>query len=214
MVFHGSSREARLPLSADGSRWVLHYNLITQAGLNLQYTLDAWLWKFESIVHEGHGRSFGAMVGGFEYTIFQIADTDLGLFMKYHRDGRDPASTLSTGFDYDLFLGARYALDDVDDTQALAGTLIDLEDGLMPFLIEAERGIGIVGRWKLKPGFWQISMARTYLPPLSATASSISGYPDSFDLSPKQELAPDLHARDTVIFHDIRSRISLGPTFG
>ena len=143
-----SSREARLPLSADGSRRVPHYDLITQAGLDLQYTLDAWLWKFESIVHEGHGRSFGAMVGGFEYTIFQIADTDLGLFMKYHRDGRDPASTLATGFDYDLFLGARYALDDVDDTQALAGTLIDHEDGLMPFLIEAERRIG--DRWKME----------------------------------------------------------------
>ena len=61
-----------------------YYDLITQAGLDLQYTLDAWLWKFESIVHEGHGSTFGAMVGGFEYTIFQIADTDDGLLMKYH----------------------------------------------------------------------------------------------------------------------------------
>ena len=78
------------------------------------------------------------MVGGFEYTIFQIAGTNLGLLMKYHRDGRDPASTLATGFDYDLFLGARYVLDDVDDTQALAFTLIDLEDGLMPSLIAAK----------------------------------------------------------------------------
>ncbi len=65
-VFHGLSREARLPLSADGSRWVPNYDLITQAGLDMQYTLEAWLWKFESIVREGHGSSFGAMVGGFE----------------------------------------------------------------------------------------------------------------------------------------------------
>ena len=43
-VFHGLSREARLPLSADGSRRAPHYDLITQAGLDLQYTLDAWLW--------------------------------------------------------------------------------------------------------------------------------------------------------------------------
>tara|TARA_B100000676_G_scaffold308145_1_gene368274 strand:+ start:3261 stop:4169 length:909 start_codon:yes stop_codon:yes gene_type:complete len=83
-VFHGLSREARLPFSADGARRVPHFDLITQAGLDLQYTLDAWLWKFESIVREGHGSSFGAMVGGFEYTIFQIADTDadLGLLME------------------------------------------------------------------------------------------------------------------------------------
>ena len=88
------------------------------------------------------------MVGGFVYTIFQIADTDLGLLMKYHRDGRDPASTPATGFDCDLFLSTRYALDDVDDTQPLAGTLIDHEDGLMPFLIEVERRIG--DRWKME----------------------------------------------------------------
>tara|TARA_B100000676_G_scaffold308145_1_gene368275 strand:+ start:4224 stop:4463 length:240 start_codon:yes stop_codon:yes gene_type:complete len=47
-----------------------------------------------------------------------------------------------------LFLGARYALNDVDDTQALAVTLIDLEDGTMSFLIEAERRIG--DRWKVE----------------------------------------------------------------
>ena len=110
--------------------------------------MEAWLWKFESIVREGHGSGFGAMVGGFEYTIFQIADTDIGLLMEYHRDGRDPASTPATGFDNDLFFSARYALNNVDDTQALAGTLIDHEDGLMPFLIEAERRIG--DRWKME----------------------------------------------------------------
>jgi len=149
-AFHGLSREARLPLSADGSRRVPHYDLITQGGLDLQYTLDAWLWKFEGIVREGHGSTFGAMVGGFEYTVFQIAETDadLGFLMEYHRDGRDPASTPSTGFDNDLFLGARYALNDVDDTQALAGTIIDLEDGTMSFLVEAERRIG--DSWKVE----------------------------------------------------------------
>ncbi|MEC7538055.1 MAG: hypothetical protein VYB59_12270 [Pseudomonadota bacterium] len=96
LVFHGLSREARLPLSADGSRRVPHYDLITQAGLDLQYTMEAWLWKFESIVHEGHGSSFGAIVGGYDYTIFQIADTDLGLLIKYHRDGRDPGPGIRT----------------------------------------------------------------------------------------------------------------------
>lgn len=52
-----------------------------------------------------------------------------------------PASTMT------CFL-ARTMLNDVDDTQALAGTLIDLEDGLMSSLIEAERQIG--DRWKVE----------------------------------------------------------------
>lgn len=149
-LFHGLSREARLPLGADGTRRVPHYDLITQAGLDLQYTLDEWLWKFEGIVREGHGSSFAAMVAGFEFTLFQIADSpaDLGLLMEYHRDGRDPASTPSTGFNNDLFLGTRYALNDIDDTQALTGAIVDVEDGTMSFLIEAERRIG--DSWKIE----------------------------------------------------------------
>ena len=68
--------------------------------------------------------------------------------MEYHRDGRDPASTPATGFDNDLFLGARYALNDVDDTQALTGAIIDAEDGTLSFFVEAERRIG--DRWKIE----------------------------------------------------------------
>lgn len=149
-MFHGLSREARLQRSADGSSLVPHYDLITQGGLDLQYTLDEWLWKLEGILREGHGSTFAAMVGGLEYTFFQIAgsDADLGLLAEYHRDGRDPASTPATPFNNDLFLGMRYALNDVDDTQALAGTIVDLEDGTMSFLIEAERRIG--DNWKIE----------------------------------------------------------------
>jgi hypothetical protein len=149
-IFRGISREARLPLSPDGTRRVPHYDLITQGGLDLQYTREEWLWKFEGILREGHGSTFAAMVGGFEYTHFQIFQTnaDLGLLAEYHRDGRDPASTPSTGFDNDVFLGARYALNDVDDTQALAGTVIDLGDGTMSFFVEAERRIG--DSWKIE----------------------------------------------------------------
>lgn len=149
-VFHGLSREARLPLSNDGTRRTPHYDLITQGGMDLQYTFDEWLWKFEGIIREGHGSSFAAMVGGFEYTYFQIAGSpaDLGLLLEYHRDGRDPATTLATGFNNDVFLGARFALNDVDDTQALAGTIIDAEDGTMSFFVEAERRIG--DSWKIE----------------------------------------------------------------
>jgi hypothetical protein len=57
-MFHRLSREARLPIGS-GNRRAPHYDLISQAGLDVQYTLDEWLWKFEGIVREGHGKIWG-----------------------------------------------------------------------------------------------------------------------------------------------------------
>ena len=148
-LFHGLSREARLPIGAGGRR-VPHYDLITQAGLDLQYTVDEWLWKFEGIAREGHGDPFAAMVGGFEYTFFQVAESaaDVGLLAELHWDGRDEANAPTTSFDNDLFMGARLALNDVDDSQALVGSVIDLEDGTVSLFVEAERRIG--DTWKVE----------------------------------------------------------------
>ena len=148
--FHGLSREARLPLSADETRRIPHHDLITQGGVDLQYTNEEWLWKFEGIVREGHGSTFAAIVGGFEYTFFQISESvsDLGFLIEYHHDGRDPASTPSTAFDNDVFVGTRWALNDIDDTQALAGIVADMDDGTSSLFVEAERRIG--DSWKVE----------------------------------------------------------------
>ena len=148
-LFHGLSREARLPIGAGGRR-APHYDLITQAGLDLQYTVDEWLWKFEGIVREGHGDPFAAMVGGFEYTFFQVAesDADVGLLAELHWDGRDEANAPTTGFDNDVFIGARLALNDVDDSQALVGSVIDVEDGTVSGFVEVALRIG--DSWKIE----------------------------------------------------------------
>ena len=148
-LFHGLSREARLPIGTGGRR-APHYDLITQAGLDLQYTKDAWLWKFEGIVREGHGDPFAATVGGFEYTFFQVAksSSDVGLLAELHWDGRDQENAPTTSFDNDLFIGARLTLNDVDDSQALAGSVIDVEDGTVSLFVEAERRIG--DSWKIE----------------------------------------------------------------
>ena len=84
-LFHGLSREPRLPVGAGGRR-APNYDLITQGGLDIQYTIDEWLWKFEGIVREGHGDPFAAMAGGFEYTFFQVAGSgaDVGLLTELH----------------------------------------------------------------------------------------------------------------------------------
>jgi hypothetical protein len=138
--FYGTSREARLVLSDDQTAFEPRYDQIHQLGLDLQYTKDAWLWKFEGIVREGQG-TFGAFVGGFEYTFYQIKETDadLGVLAEYLHDGRDDDKAPPTAFDNDLFLGARLTLNDIDDTAVLAGTVVDLETQSTSFRLEAER---------------------------------------------------------------------------
>ena len=145
-VFYGTTREPTFRLSQDGKRFLPRYDLITQLGADLQYTYDAWLWKFEGIVREGHSQAFGAFVSGFEYTLYQILDSsaDLGLLFEYLLDGRDrkPTRAPITFFEDDMFFGARLALNDEQDTEVLVGGIIDTADQSTLALVEAERRIG------------------------------------------------------------------------
>lgn len=70
------------------------------------------------------------------------SDADIGVLSEVHFDGRDENRAPPTPFDYTLFLGSRLTLNNVDDTQALAGEVIDAEDGALSLVLEAERRIG------------------------------------------------------------------------
>ena len=139
-LFHGTGRDPALVVSEDGSELIPLYRTITQVGLDLQYTRDAWLWKLEAIRRAGEGRAFGAFVGGFEYTRYQILGSaaDFGFLGEYLYDGRD-ADAPPTAFENDGFFGARLALNDTQDTTMLAGAVVDLEDGTVAARVEAER---------------------------------------------------------------------------
>lgn len=141
-VFHGTSREPSFRPSEDGTRLLPVYSEITQGGLDLQYTREAWLWKLEALVRSGQGHTFGAAVFGFEYTLYQTLGSaaDLGLLVEYLYDGRDEEAP-PTAFAQGLFGGARLALNDVDDTTLLAGAIVDLENGSISGRVEAERRI-------------------------------------------------------------------------
>lgn len=127
--FHGTSRE---PTFIDGVNdtgadiKVPRYDIIEQSGLDVQVTLEEWLWKMEGIVRSGQGKRFAATTVGFEYSFFGLIDEtgDLGLLAEYHYDGRD-GNAPSTAYDNDLFVGLRATLNDIDDTNFLAGLLID-----------------------------------------------------------------------------------------
>ncbi|MEL7488106.1 MAG: hypothetical protein AAGJ87_12915 [Pseudomonadota bacterium] len=158
-VFHGTSREPRFAVAEDFSSLLPVYDRITQGGVDVQYTKDAWLWKGEGIVRAGQSDTFFAGVVGFEYTLYQILGKswDLGLLTEYLYDGRNDdlvvetlgpeltttvTATPVTIFNNDVFLGARLGFNDTQDSAFLAGVTVDAEDQSMSMFIEAERRIG------------------------------------------------------------------------
>lgn len=144
--FSGTSREAILNPSINTQGDVVftpHYQLITQSGLDVQATIDAWLWKVEAIHQTNNTLDYSAISGGFEYTLTGVANSsaDLGLLTEFHYDDRDSLAT--TPLQNDIFLGARLTLNDVQDTNLLFGVVqdVDYSDSRLAF-IEASRRFG------------------------------------------------------------------------
>ena len=142
-VFEGTSRQARFVVAPEGDRLLPVYDQMTQFGIDVQYTNEAWLWKLETIARDTRVDSFMAAVGGFEYTFYGIKDSsaDLGLLVEYLYDGRNDLSP-PTASDNDLFVGTRLALNDSEDTSVLAGVAVDLDTQELFLNIEAERRFG------------------------------------------------------------------------
>lgn len=142
-LFSGTSREPRLLPSEDGSAFLPYYDQIEQLGVDLQYTNEAWLWKLEAIVRDGFADTFAAAVGGFEYTFYQVSDSsaDIGMLLEYQYDGRGAREPIAIA-DNDVFIGARLALNDMQDTAVLAGVGYDVDTSETFLNIEADRRIG------------------------------------------------------------------------
>jgi hypothetical protein len=150
--FRGISREPRFELDTDaeGSPSLRPlYDLIDQIGLDVQWTGASTLLKLEAITRGGHGGRFYALAGGFEHTTYQVLGTngDLGLLGEIMVDGRG-ATAPPTTFDHDLFLGARWARNDVADSSVLGGPVVDLRTGEVLFLAEGSKRIG--SGWRLE----------------------------------------------------------------
>ena len=141
--FRGTNREPRLELASNGRKLTPFYDQIDQVGLDLQYTKDAWLWKLEAIVRDGYDESFMASVAGFEYTFYQVyeSNADIGFLMEYQYDDRSSHEPVTTA-DNDLFLGGRWSLNDTQDTAVLVGVVVDKKTSETFFNVEAERRFG------------------------------------------------------------------------
>ena len=150
--FRGTSREPRLTLDIgdDGQpRLIPVYDQIDQTSLELQWTVEVWLWKLEAITRWGHGEPFSAVVAGFEYSFFSLFGTalDLGVVAEYLYDDRS-ATAPGTPFENDVFVGGRLAFNDVGSTSVLAGAIVDDQTGAALVTIEASRRLG--DRWTIE----------------------------------------------------------------
>ncbi|MGS2723451.1 hypothetical protein ACVBEJ_06865 [Porticoccus sp. GXU_MW_L64] len=141
--FRGTNREARLLPDSSGEWLIPNYDQIDQLGVDLQYTWEAWLLKFEGIYQAGRIDDFFATVAGFEYTFYQVVEssTDIGVLLEYQYDGRNDNAPVTLADD-DLFVGVRWSLNDTQDTALLAGVAVDRDSGEQFYNIEAETRIG------------------------------------------------------------------------
>ena len=146
--FYGTSREPYLlPIDAErGLALQPYYTIIDQFSVDVQYTRGATLWKLEAMMRGGHGDRFAASVFGVEHTLFSVGPgpADLGLLAEMTLDGRSDQAPF-TVFDNDVFVGFRWAFNDVQGTSVLGGPIVDLDHGETIAFLEVERRLG--ERW-------------------------------------------------------------------
>lgn len=131
-----------------------YYEQTQQVGLELQYIWEDWAFKLEATNKQLDSGNFNAAVSGFEYTLSDVnfSGIDIGLLTEYMWNDREdvdiseasgealgiplppgslpllPGEFLSP-FEHDLFLGTRFAMNDADSTDFIAGLIYDLDQG-------------------------------------------------------------------------------------
>ncbi|MEM1104758.1 MAG: hypothetical protein AAGH87_00090 [Pseudomonadota bacterium] len=142
--FYGTSRNPRLDFNPVTELLEPFYPELAQAGLDLQWTREAWLLKSEVVVAEMLNDTFLSSVAGFEYTFFDVGGNgwDMGLIGEYLYDDRDQLRLPATVFDSDVFVGTRITLNDAQDTEFLAGAIIDDQTGGVISSAEFQRRLG------------------------------------------------------------------------
>jgi hypothetical protein len=150
-VFDGVGREptdfTAVAFAATGEPIVVPvYSLINQLGLDAQAFFGDWTWKLEAIntyVKSGakKGTSNVQAVGGFEYTLVGImeSDMDLGIVIEYNYSEENIIETI---FNNDLTTGLRFVFNDVQSTEILAGFTTDADSQTFASFIEASRRLG------------------------------------------------------------------------
>lgn len=176
--FDGTAREPRLVtgLNAVGEPVLVpHYDQLQQFGIDVQATVDAWLWKFEAVHRDIHDEEYFAAVTGVEYTFYGVNESviDVGILAEHLYDERGTRGLAP--FQNDFFLGTRFAFNDVQSSELLLGVIYDPEDGTRFGLIEGSRRIGATWKFVVEGRFFSGAPANTALAGFE--------YDDYFELS-------------------------------
>jgi len=145
--FNGTSRDPGFVPNATFDALRPVYPLIEQWGLDLQATINNWLWKAEIIHRSGQGDSYSAATGGFEYTFNGVLESqsDLGLVAEIMFDDRGKDAT--TPFADDIMIGTRLTFNDEQSTEFLLGIILDSNNSARLLRLESSRRVG--NNWKI-----------------------------------------------------------------
>jgi hypothetical protein len=144
-LFNGTNRDPILLPGVDAAgNPVLtpHYELMTQFGLDAQLLYYDWIWRLEYIHRNSSSYDLNAVTGGFEYTFFGILESEanFGALVEYSYEDR--SDDFRGPFDRDLFLGGRFAFNDAQSSEILAGVVVDTELLSRSYRVEASRRVG------------------------------------------------------------------------
>jgi len=139
--FEGTDRDPQLqPAIVNGNIELRpYYQQVSQLGVDVQATIDSWLFKLEAIYKDSDLDDYAATQTGFEYTLYGLNEsaTDLGLLVEYGWDERgQDASAIAQN---DIYIGSRLTLNDSNNTAILVGLSYDADYYTKSFLIEASR---------------------------------------------------------------------------
>jgi hypothetical protein len=157
--FHGTGRAPRLLAEADANgaiRLIPVYDIVDRSSVDIQATVEEWLWKFEGIYQTARFGSFFAASAGLEYTFFgSVGDAgDLGVIAEWHYDGRDRSAPL-TMFDDDIFLRARLTVNNADSTTFLGGIIFDSDSHAKAISLEAETRLSDIWKLEVEPRLYE-----------------------------------------------------------
>tara|TARA_B100001057_G_C22809626_1_gene934901 strand:+ start:548 stop:1699 length:1152 start_codon:yes stop_codon:yes gene_type:complete len=117
-IFDGTVREPLILFQElEQPTIVPYYERMRSVGLELQYTGESILYKFEGLTGTQSEKDFDAVVFGTEKTVYSVFETpwDMGLIIEYQYDERPQAM-----LDRTLVSGIRLTANDEFDTNLLA----------------------------------------------------------------------------------------------
>ena len=134
--FYGTGRQILLKSLDD---FAPVYAIVNQTGIDVQATTGPMLWKLEWIYNINKIKDYTALAAGFEYTFANVNNKglDVGLLSEYSFDSRDELALNS--LQNDVFIGTRLAFNNTDDTQVLAGAILDVVRGTTLVSVEASQ---------------------------------------------------------------------------